>query len=199
MRNPFTKLSFNLICTVMATTSSTAVDTNTPLSNPLDALGELFSSSNNLSSNELLEPDQAFNFYADVNDNQQITLNWRIADGYYLYQEKINVTLISPDGLQLKPITLPSGKQKTDEIYGSTTVYYGDITLTQQLVSPISNSTDITLSVDFQGCADIGVCYPPMNKVVNLSLQPSTTSSVNNSSPAQQLQLSEQGKLPPRC
>ncbi|HIF18579.1 MAG TPA: protein-disulfide reductase DsbD [Cycloclasticus sp.] len=179
----------------MATTSSTAVDTNTPLSNPLDALGELFSSSNNLSSNELLEPDQAFNFYADVNDNQQITLNWRIADGYYLYQEKINVTLISPDGLQLKPITLPSGKQKTDEIYGSTTVYYGDITLTQQLVSPISNSTDITLSVDFQGCADIGVCYPPMNKVVNLSLQPSTTSSVNNSSPAQQLQLSEQGKI----
>ncbi|MEO1889708.1 MAG: protein-disulfide reductase DsbD [Cycloclasticus sp.] len=179
----------------MAATSSSAVDTNTSLSNPLDALSELFSSSNNISSDELLEPDQAFSFYADVNDKQQITLNWRIADGYYLYQEKINVTLISPDTVQLQPITLPSGKQKTDEIYGSTTVYYGDITLTQRLVSPISNPTDITLSVDFQGCADIGVCYPPINKVVNLSLQPSTTSSVNNSSPTQQLQLSEQGQI----
>jgi thiol:disulfide interchange protein DsbD len=196
MRNHLLSFIFIFICSLLATPMSIAANESTAVSNnPLDALSSLFSGSYNTASDELLEPDQAFNFYADVDENQQITLNWRLADGYYLYQEKVNVTLTNPQGIQLKPINFPIGKQKTDEIYGATVVYYTDLTLIQPLATPLSTATEITLSVDFQGCADIGVCYPPMNKVVTLSLQPTTRSGIDNASSVKPAQLSEQDDI----
>ncbi|KXJ46956.1 MAG: cytochrome C biogenesis protein [Cycloclasticus sp. Phe_18] len=152
---------------------------------PIDALGSLFSGFNNSPSNELLEPDDAFNFFAEVNNDQQLVLNWRIAKGYYLYQEKIAATVIQPNTISVGTISFPEGKHKTDEIFGETIVYYNDVTLTVPFATPLKQATDITIDVSFQGCADIGVCYPPMNKQVTLSFQPTKgsippTTSANN-------------------
>ncbi|ORU92539.1 MAG: cytochrome C biogenesis protein [Cycloclasticus sp. symbiont of Bathymodiolus heckerae] len=153
----------------MLSPSSSAVSESTDSYN---LLGDLFGGAGNTSSNQLLEPDDAFSFSAFTNKNGQITLNWRIADGYYLYQEKIQVTLVNPEDIQLLNIQLPKGKEKKDEIFGDTIVYYGDLTVVQALAEPIIKPRDITLDIGFQGCADIGVCYPPMNKTVTLSLNP---------------------------
>lgn len=154
---------------LMLSPSSSAVSESTDSYN---LLGDLFGGAGNTSSNQLLEPDDAFSFSAFTNKNGQITLNWRIADGYYLYQEKIQVTLVNPEDIQLLNIQLPKGKEKKDEIFGDTIVYYGDLTVVQALAEPIIKPRDITLDIGFQGCADIGVCYPPMNKTVTLSLNP---------------------------
>ncbi|MEH6502278.1 MAG: protein-disulfide reductase DsbD [Cycloclasticus sp.] len=145
---------------------------------PINALKDLFGGTNNNSSTDsLLEADEAFAFFAEVNESQQISLNWRIADGYYLYRDKVKVVLSQPSDIQLQALLFPVGVQKTDEIFGDTVVYYGDLALTQLLASPITEPTKLTFDVGFQGCANIGVCYPPMNKTVTLTLKPISTNS----------------------
>lgn len=175
MQKPLRSSIFLCICLLLTAVSFAADQSNAP-SNPLDTINSLFSGTSDTNYAELLEPDDAFSFDAYVDSDQQINLNWRIADGYYLYQEKVSVSLISPQGLTLKPLSFPAGKDKSDEIFAKTVVYYGSLSLKQLLATPISSPTDITLNVGFQGCADIGVCYPPMNKVVTLSLKPANSS-----------------------
>ncbi len=159
-----------------------------------NALGDLFSG-NNTTSDQLLDPDDAFIFSATTNNNEEIVLNWRVADGYYLYQEKLNVSLISPKELQLGAISFPKGKEKKDEIFGDTIVYYGELTLVQPLVQPPTKPTNITLNVSFQGCADIGVCYPPIKKMVTLSLRPTNTSNISAPSAATAPAAPEQDRI----
>jgi len=175
----------NLCVLFLAPTSLSIAESKSITTTPIDALGSLFSGFNNSPSNELLEPDDAFNFFAEVNNDQQLVLNWRIAKGYYLYQEKIAATVIQPNTISVGTISFPEGKHKTDEIFGETIVYYNDVTLTVPFATPLKQATDITIEVSFQGCADIGVCYPPMNKQVTLSFQPTKgsippTTSANN-------------------
>jgi thiol:disulfide interchange protein DsbD len=175
----------NLCVLFLAPTSLSIAESKSITTTPIDALGSLFSGFNNSPSNELLEPDDAFNFFAEVNNDQQLVLNWRIAKGYYLYQEKIAATVIQPNTISVGTISFPEGKHKTDEIFGETIVYYNDVTLTVPFATPLKQATDITIDVSFQGCADIGVCYPPMNKQVTLSFQPTKgsippTTSANN-------------------
>jgi thiol:disulfide interchange protein DsbD len=175
----------NLCVLFLAPTSLSIAESKSITTTPIDALGSLFSGFNNSPSNELLEPDDAFSFFAEVNNDQQLVLNWRIAKGYYLYQEKIAVTVIRPNTISVGTISFPEGKHKTDEIFGETIVYYNDVTLTVPFATPLKQATDITIDVSFQGCADIGVCYPPMNKQVTLSFQPTKgsippTTSANN-------------------
>jgi len=180
---------FVFLCSLLLNPASLVLaNSHSASNNAIDTLSDLFSGFQS-TTEQLLEPDAAFSFFADVNDQQQITLNWRVADGYYLYQEKFNVTLLQPQGVKLQDIHFPEGKQHKDEIFGDTIVYYGDLTLVQALSTQLTQATDITVNVAFQGCADIGVCYPPMSKEVTLSLlaapteatQPPTASSTNMS------------------
>ncbi|MEY8194043.1 MAG: protein-disulfide reductase DsbD N-terminal domain-containing protein, partial [Cycloclasticus sp.] len=135
-----------------------------------DPLSDLLSGFNQSSSNQLLEPDEAFNLSATSTSQQTISLNWRIADGYYLYQNKIKVRLLQPTHLTLAAIDYPKGKQKHDEIFGDTIVYYQHLEIQQGLSTPLQQATELQLQVEFQGCADIGVCYPPMSKTMNVQL-----------------------------
>ena len=65
--------------------------------------------------------------------------------------------------------SLPQGKRKHDEFFGDVDVYRGAVTIKL----PIAGSTprqDIVLVADSQGCADVGVCYPPTRQQVRLVL-----------------------------
>lgn len=157
--------------------------------NALDSLQQLF---NNFSStsDELLEPDKAFSFSAEMTNSNTINLNWRIADGYYLYQDKVKTAVIQPNSVQLASINFPPGKAKHDETYGDTTVYYGDVSIQQPVIHQLNPGETLSVSVSFQGCADIGVCYPPMNKTVQLTI-PDTASAVVPSKPIQPTLLTE--------
>jgi thiol:disulfide interchange protein DsbD len=182
MYKTLTHTLFICLCLLLLSQASYAAQGESNVgSNPFNALSDLFGGNNPASSDQLLEPEQAFNFFADVNSEQQIVLHWRIADGYYLYQDKVKVTIKKPQALTLSTLRFPVGKNHYDETFGDTIVHYGDLTLTQTLTKPISKPTDLTLDVAFQGCADIGVCYPPMNKVITLSLNP--TSTTNTATP----------------
>lgn len=103
---------------------------------------------------ELMPVDQAFAFDFKQEGNK-VTLNWVIADGYYMYRDKLK---FSVNGAELGTIELPKGKPHNDEYFGEQEVYYTYIDIPVGLKQADDNGT---LSVTFMGCAEGKLCYPP--------------------------------------
>ncbi|MGL4219158.1 MAG: protein-disulfide reductase DsbD, partial [Shewanella sp.] len=110
---------------------------------------------------ELMPVDQAFAFDFKQEGNK-VTLNWVIADGYYMYRDKLK---FSVNGAELGTIDLPKGKPHNDEYFGEQEVYYTYIDIPVGLKQADDNST---LSVTFMGCAEGKLCYPPTKRDVSL-------------------------------
>ncbi|MCP3128421.1 protein-disulfide reductase DsbD [Shewanella sp. KJ2020] len=110
---------------------------------------------------ELMPVDQAFAFDFKQEGNK-VTLNWVIADGYYMYRDKLK---FSVNGAELGTIDLPKGKPHNDEYFGEQEVYYTYIDIPVGLKQADDNGT---LSVTFMGCAEGKLCYPPTKRDVTL-------------------------------
>ncbi|VAW76177.1 Cytochrome c-type biogenesis protein DsbD, protein-disulfide reductase [hydrothermal vent metagenome] len=119
---------------------------------------------------ELLPADEAFQPDLLISDANTLTANWLIADGYYLYRHKFEFSLDDGNGVTLLPATFPEGKHKTDEIFGDIEAYYHKVSATLPLQRTSREQTPITLTLKYQGCADRGVCYPPMSRTFELIL-----------------------------
>ena len=117
---------------------------------------------------ELLEPDQAFPFEVTVKDDV-IQAEWNIPNGYYLYRSKIHLSTATP-GIALGEPQLPAGKIKKDEFFGEVEIYKHPITVQVPIVRENPEVTEFELKAVYQGCADIGVCYPPITKQIQLTL-----------------------------
>ena len=119
---------------------------------------------------ELLPPDQAFQFFASVKDEQTLHVNWHIADGYYLYREKIQFELLNADGVKLGSYVIPRGEPKQDEAFGLVETFHIELDFDLPVIRSGLSAQTITLQASYQGCADRGVCYPPMSKNIDLAL-----------------------------
>ncbi|MCS5591702.1 MAG: protein-disulfide reductase DsbD, partial [Gammaproteobacteria bacterium] len=115
--------------------------------------------------NDLLPADEAFSFKAKVVNNE-ILLNWDIAQGYYLYKEKIKIA--SDFSTQLGVAKFPKAKIKNDEFFGKIGVYRNNVVVAIPIIE--GDARSVQLNVAFQGCADLGVCYPPITKSVVLDI-----------------------------
>jgi thiol:disulfide interchange protein DsbD len=138
-------------------------------SDPLEAL-KGFADDLGTSGDEFLEPDQAFQLSVDVVDADTLTARWRVAEGYYLYRDKIEFELNDTGGVGLAPILLPKGKFKEDPFFGRIEIYEHDIEVNLPLNRTTGKETPITLVTHYQGCATAGICYPPISKSVKLTL-----------------------------
>jgi len=115
--------------------------------------------------NDLLPADEAFSFKAKV-VNDEILLTWDIAKGYYLYKEKIKIS--SDFSTQLGTAKFPKAKVKNDEFFGRIGVYRNSAVVAVPVLE--GDAKSILLNATFQGCADLGVCYPPITKSVALDI-----------------------------
>ena len=70
----------------------------------------------------------------------------------------------------LDPFSVPDGTKKTDEFFGEVETYRTSLTLTQSLPELPTGNDSVQLEVKFQGCADIGICYPPQRTRVTIDL-----------------------------
>ncbi|WP_313627299.1 protein-disulfide reductase DsbD [Kosakonia sp.] len=122
--------------------------------------------------------DQAFIF--DFQQHQHdLTLNWQVKEGYYLYRQQIHVT---PAQATIGALTLPKGEMHEDEFYGKTEIYRQRLNLPLDINAAAKGAT---LTVTYQGCADAGFCYPPETKVVPLmEVAAATTQAPVNTPPA---------------
>ncbi|MCX7672685.1 MAG: protein-disulfide reductase DsbD [Thiobacillaceae bacterium] len=113
---------------------------------------------------DLLEPDKAFAFSARMTEAGHIEARFRIAPGYYLYRDKIGFEAKAP--VRLGKPALPAGKIKEDEFFGRVETYRGEL----RIPIPVEGAdAPFDLTARFQGCADVGVCYPPQTARVRLA------------------------------
>jgi thiol:disulfide interchange protein DsbD len=122
---------------------------------------------------DLLPPDQAFHFIAEVKDANTLRASWQIAPGYYLYRDRVKFALQDSPGTELGEIAFPAGQIKQEEA-GPREVFHDELTLDLPLKRAATGSVTVRLWAKFQGCAEKGVCYPPMEQTVALDLPAST-------------------------
>jgi thiol:disulfide interchange protein DsbD len=113
---------------------------------------------------DFLPPDVAFRVAARI-DGNVVKVRWVIADGYYLYRQKIAVRAESPDLLVSMP-QLPPGTVKTDPYMGTQQVYMQQVEAIVPYSRIDAGAHPLQIKVTYQGCAEAGLCYPPITKVV---------------------------------
>lgn len=113
---------------------------------------------------ELLPPEQAFVPTVQVSE-QGVDVRFDVAEGYYLYQGKI-AAATEPAGLLAAP-EVSGGTVKEDEFFGRQTVYYGSGQVKWAYAQSAPAQYKLVLS--YQGCADVGVCYPPVESEWQIS------------------------------
>jgi len=118
---------------------------------------------------EFLDPDIAFQVSVDHANNNSIVTNWHIEDGYYLYKDKISITTANDAGLALGVMSLPAGKEKEDEYFGTIVSIEEGFQSTLPVTNIASGVRKANLIVKYQGCAKAGLCYPPITKNITVA------------------------------
>jgi thiol:disulfide interchange protein DsbD len=131
----------------------------------------------------LLPPEQAFRPSASALDGQTVEVRFDIADGYYLYRDKFRFA-VEPDTLRLGTPALPPGKEKMDDTFGQVEVYYREVAIRLPVERNSSGNLPLVLHVTSQGCADLGVCYPPLKQTLSVELFDSPDPSAVPAAPA---------------
>ncbi len=116
-----------------------------------------------------LKPEDAFR-YAAVDTGSAIEVDWALEDGYYLYRGKLSFESGS-DSVRFDDIELPAGLHHEDEFFGVQPVYRNRFFVTIPYESDAPRPDSVDLIIKSQGCADIGICYPPETWTTSVPLQ----------------------------
>ncbi len=144
-------------------------------------------------------PDQVFHFTASAKDASTVAVSWQIADGYYLYRQKFHFTSSDPD-MALGAPDFPQGEIENDQYFGTQEIYRHSV----DAMIPVTRSGQadaFTLTTTYQGCADKGLCYPPITKTVAINFAAPGVASIPNagapavSAPAATTPASQQDRL----
>jgi thioredoxin:protein disulfide reductase len=112
---------------------------------------------------DFLDPAQAFRGQARVQGANAIEVRIDVASDYHLYRERMSVELDGA-GARLGPVDLPAGKVKFDETFQKNVEVLEGAVLIRV---PIEKANaDFRVRVNYQGCADKGLCYPPQTAFV---------------------------------
>jgi thiol:disulfide interchange protein DsbD len=128
---------------------------------------------------DFLPPDVAFRVASRV-DGNVLHVRWVIADGYYLYRQKMAIKAESPD-LALSEPSFPQGTVKTDPYLGTQEIFTQQVEATVAFNRSDAGAHPMQIKVTYQGCAQAGLCYPPISKV----LFPGTGTAAPLAAPAQ--------------
>jgi thiol:disulfide interchange protein DsbD len=114
-----------------------------------------------------LPVEEAFQFQLLPDENKSlIKIELNNAPGYYTYKDKFNVSLEPSTTIET---TYPQGEIKEDEFFGKQEVYFGIQIITILLKDLVL--TEQKIRIDYQGCSEKGLCYPPSTHIINLEGQ----------------------------
>jgi thiol:disulfide interchange protein DsbD len=116
---------------------------------------------------KLLEPERAFAFSVQAIDDKTVEARFAIASGYYLYREKLKLS-VEPAALAGPPV-LPVGAILEDAFFGRVETYRDRLVVRLPL-DGAAPGLKVTVQAESQGCADVGVCYPPQVQRVTVAL-----------------------------
>ena len=116
-----------------------------------------------------LPVDDAFQFSAAKSDNQEnVIVNWSIAEGYYLYQEKISVKLNQAETPSFDVPTFSiSPEDYNDPYFGLMKIFKKPVQAIFKASQPPLKAEDV-IEIAYQGCTE-GFCYPPEVKEIKVA------------------------------
>ncbi|MDX3989058.1 MAG: protein-disulfide reductase DsbD [Achromobacter sp.] len=116
---------------------------------------------------DFLEPEKAFVFSAKMAAPDTLELHYKVAPGYYMYRERFGITISPAGATTLGEAVYPKGEVKYDPTFEKDMeVFHKDVLIR---VPVGSGTAPFTLTLTGQGCADAGLCYPPMDSSVKLT------------------------------
>ena len=131
-----------------------------------EAQNPLTSGGDALATPDFLPVDEAFALTATLSPDGLVVADWRMPEGYYLYRERFRFD--AEEGAELGELMLPDGVRKTDEFFGDVEVYYGGVTASAPVLT--TAGPQLALHIQYQGCADYGLCYPPERRAFTFEL-----------------------------
>jgi thiol:disulfide interchange protein len=121
---------------------------------------------------DLLPVDRAYVLSAEATAPDRVEIRWKIAEGYYLYRHRTGVQTATA-GARSGALQLPKGEPHEDEFFGKTETYRGELVAT--LPDIVGAGATVSLKVKYQGCADLGICYPPQTRTLSVTLPGAAT------------------------
>lgn len=147
---------------------------------------------------EILDPEQAFIISVDAIAEDSVYVHWEIAEGYYLYKDKFSFSFPN-EKIEITDLKLSEGKRKHDPIFGDVWVNYAAVEAWLTLQVPQAGWSSAELLVQYQGCKEDTLCYPPISKTLPVqftvadNLQTSSTEGIETGAmPVDKRQSSEQ-------
>ncbi len=120
---------------------------------------------------QFLPVDRAFAVSVAALDTHTLIARFEPEDGYYLFRDKFAVTLDPPvDGVAVRAVELPAGEVKDDPNFGRTEVFHRPVEAVVRLAREAPARMPVSVEVQYQGCADAGLCYPPETRRFDLVL-----------------------------
>lgn len=123
-----------------------------------------------VSAQEFLAPEKAFALQAQMVSPTEVAVSYDIAPGYYMYRDRFEFSA-SPSDIELMPPALPPGEIKYDPTFDKDMALFFDkveFVVSLPVEANSTQSVPLALTVISQGCADAGICYPPMTSAVIL-------------------------------
>ena len=116
---------------------------------------------------DLLEPEKAFRMSTRALDATTAEVSFTIAEGYYMYRDRFRFALDPGSKARLGAPQIPPGTRKKDEFFGEVETYRKQVVIRL----PVENADGpVHVTVTSQGCADVGVCYVPMESKATIQL-----------------------------
>ncbi|MGD9600174.1 MAG: protein-disulfide reductase DsbD [Gammaproteobacteria bacterium] len=115
---------------------------------------------------EFLPPDEAFRL-VPAEAGGILALTFEIAPDYYLYRDKMKVEAAGP-GVDVGTAELPAGEPKDDPEFGRVAIYRETVQVRVPVTVTAGGEAAPAVRVTYQGCAEDGICYPPIRKTLAL-------------------------------
>ena len=117
---------------------------------------------------EFLRPEEAFKVQGKLTE-QGLQVTFAVVPGYYIYQESLQVQAqVDNTLLTLNPESLPRAHEKYDENFQKIVRTYTDTITLSFSLSKLPKQIPLNLEVQVQGCAEKGICYPPMTRYLQI-------------------------------
>ncbi len=118
-----------------------------------------------------LPAEQAFTFDAIVDTPDRLLLRFSPAKGYYLYRDRTRIATNGAGSLVLPGTPQwPPAQSYHDDHFGDVAVYFDPVEVPLPILRQTTQAQAMTVTVTMQGCKIDGICYPPMQRQVTLSL-----------------------------
>ena len=134
------------------------------------AAGGLFDRLGSPTQERVLGANQAFQLTISAPDPLTLQARWVIEPGYYLYRDKFRLELLNAPGIAITSVEIPVGEPKADPYFGVQQVFHGEVVIVARLQRSADHAGAVEVKADYQGCAEVGICYPPLSQTMAVAL-----------------------------